>query len=85
TTSEIHTQLDYTTQQQLDAYSHVVEHANEHEAIFNKNIEKSRVKKLITFQTNDLVQIYRSDLDYTFRTERKLLPKWGQVRRVVSR
>lgn len=85
TADDIHTQHDYTMQQQLDAYSHVVEHANEREAIFNRNIDKSSVKKLVTFHTNDLVQIYRSDLDYTFRTNRKLLPKWGQVRRVVSR
>lgn len=63
----------------------MVEHANEREAIFNRHIEESRVKKSIIFHTNDLVQIYRSDLDYTFRTTRKLLPKWGQVRRVVSR
>ena len=32
----------------------------------------------------DLVQIYQSDLDYTFKTERKLLPKWSPPQRVVS-
>lgn len=85
TADDVHTQMEYTAQQQLDAYSHVVEHANEREAAFNKNIDESRLKKSIIFHTNDLVQIYRSDLDYTFRTTRKLLPKWGQVRRVVSR
>lgn len=79
------TQMEYTRQQQLDAYSHVVEHANEREAVFNKKIDESRVKKLVLFHINDLVQVYRSDLDYTFRTEHKMLPKWGQVRRVVSR
>lgn len=85
TKDDIETQLEYSKQQQLDAYSHIVEHANEREAIFNRKIDESRTKKLVTFHTNDLVQIYRSDLDYTFRTEHKMLPKWGQVRRVVSR
>jgi len=32
-----------------------------------------------------LVQIYRSDLDYTFKTKRKLLPKWSQPRRIAKR
>lgn len=85
TRDDVETQMEYTRQQQLDAYSHIVEHANEREAVFNKKIDESRVKKLITFKINDLVQVYMSDLDYTFKTERKLLPKWGQVRRVISR
>lgn len=35
--------------------------------------------------TGDLVQVYRNDLDYTFRSVKKLLPKWGVPRRVVAR
>jgi hypothetical protein len=31
------------------------------------------------------VQVYRSDLDFTFTTERKILPKFSAPRRVVSR
>ncbi|KZP11075.1 hypothetical protein FIBSPDRAFT_664945, partial [Athelia psychrophila] len=85
TSEEVDTQMAHTRQQQLDAYSHVVEHANEREAAFNRKIDESKLKSLVTFRINDLVQVYRSDLDYTFKTERKLLPKWGQVRRVVSR
>lgn len=85
TREDVETQMSYTRQQQLDTYSHVVEHTNEREAVFNKNIDKSRLKKMVIFCTNNLVQVYRSDLDYTFRTTRKMLPKWGQVRRVVSR
>ncbi|KZP25623.1 hypothetical protein FIBSPDRAFT_670490, partial [Athelia psychrophila] len=77
--------MAYTRQQQLDAYAHTVEHAAEREAVFNAKINGSRVKNLVSFHINDLVQVYRSDLDYTFRTERKLLAKWGPVRRVVSR
>ena len=29
-----------------------------------------------------MVQVYRSDLDYTFKTEKKLLPKWSQRYRI---
>jgi hypothetical protein len=32
-----------------------------------------------------LVQVYRSDLDFTFKTDRKLLPKFSAPRRVVRR
>ena len=32
-----------------------------------------------------MVQIYRSDLDYTFKTDRKLLPKWSPPQRIHSR
>ncbi|KZP30609.1 hypothetical protein FIBSPDRAFT_884141 [Athelia psychrophila] len=39
----------------------------------------------VEFTVNTLVQVYHSDLNYTFRTERKLLPKWGPVRRIVGR
>src|SRR5271155_1985612 len=39
----------------------------------------------VIFSKGQLVQIYRSDLDYTFKTERKLLPKWSPPQRVTSR
>ena len=32
----------------------------------------------VIFKHGQLVQIYCSDLDYTFKTEHKLLPKWSQ-------
>ena len=32
-----------------------------------------------------MVQVYRSDLDYTFSTTRKLEPKWSAPRRVINR
>jgi hypothetical protein len=36
----------------------------------------------VVFKRGQLVQVYRSDLDYTFKTERKILPKWSQPRRI---
>lgn len=82
---DIEQQLAYTRQQQLDAYSHILEHAEEQEAVFNARTEKSRTKTLVEFCINELVQVYCSNLDYTFKMERKLLPKWGPVRRIVAR
>lgn len=84
-TTDVADHIMHAHQQQLDTHSHAVQHANEREVAFNSKITDSRLKTTITFKVNDLVQIYRNDLDYTFRTNRKLLPKWGAVRRVVSR
>lgn len=80
----IEKQLAYTRQQQMDVYSHIVEHANEREAIFNAKIDESRINNPVVFHINDLVQVYRSDLDYMFHTACKFLPKWGTVCRIVT-
>jgi hypothetical protein len=39
----------------------------------------------VIFRSGDLVQVYRSDLDFTLATERKLLPKFSAPRRVINR
>ena len=39
----------------------------------------------VIFEPGDLVQVYRSDLAYTFSSTRKLLPRWSAPRKVVSR
>lgn len=85
TPDEVHQHLALSKQQRLDAYSHIVEKANERETSFNEGLDNSRRKKAVEFTVGVLVQVYRSDLDYTFKTERKLLPKWGPVRRIVGR
>lgn len=38
----------------------------------------------VVFNIGDLVQIYRNNLDYTFRTEQKLLPKWSTPHRIIT-
>ncbi|EMD32112.1 hypothetical protein CERSUDRAFT_38074, partial [Gelatoporia subvermispora B] len=53
-----------------------VAHANRRKSSFDRRVQRHFPGEVI-FQPGDLVQIYRSDLDYTFRTERKLLPKWS--------
>ena len=39
----------------------------------------------VTFKAGDLVQVYRSDLNFTLATEQKLLPKFSAPRRIVNR
>ena len=51
---------------------------------FDKKVLSKNPGEVI-FSKGQLVQIYRSDLDYTFKTERKLLPKWSTPHRVTSR
>ena len=77
-------QMAYVAQQRLDGYAEAVAHAIKRKATFDKRVLAQRPGEVI-FSKNQLVQIYRSDLDYTFKTERKLLPKWSMPHRVVSR
>ena len=51
--------------------------------MFDKRVLAQKPGEVI-FLKGDLVQIYRSDLDHTFKTERKLLPKWSTPQRILS-
>ena len=77
-------QMAYVAQQRLDGYAEVVTHALKRKSIFDKKVLAQKPGEVI-FSKGQLVQIYRSDLDYTFKTERKLLPKWSTPQRVTSR
>ncbi|OJT13171.1 Pro-Pol polyprotein [Trametes pubescens] len=74
----------YVAQQHLDGYDEAVRHALKRKKVFDKRVLASRAGEVI-FEDGGLVQVYRSDLDYTFKTERKLLPKWSTPYRVVRR
>jgi len=74
----------YAAQQRLDGYASAVRHALKRKAAFDKRVLAESGGEVI-FKPGQLVQVYRSDLDYTFKTERKLLPKWSHPRRVVAR
>jgi hypothetical protein len=76
-------QNDYVGQQHLDAYSHIVEHANKWKAAFDKKVQASK-DVVIEYKKGDLVQIRDSKLDFTLATESKLLPRWGAPHRVVD-
>lgn len=62
-------QMAYTTQQHLDGYSMIIEHATQRKTQFDKNVQ-DRAPREVVFQEGQLVQVYRSDLDYTFKTNR---------------
>jgi len=81
TPKECETQMAYVAQQRLDGYEAIVRHAVSRKGAFDRRMLTKKPGQVI-FKCGQLVQIYRSDLDYTFKTERKLLPKWSQPRRI---
>jgi transposase InsO family protein len=84
TDSDVALQMAYVAQQRLDGYSEAITHALKRKTAFDRKVLAKNPGEVI-FHKGDLVQIYRSDLDYTFKTERKLLPKWSTPQRVVAR
>ena len=84
TEQEVSTQMAYVTQQRLDGYTQAVVHAAKRKAAFDKKVLARKPGEVI-FSKGQLVQVYRSDLDSTFKTERKILPKWSPPYRVASR
>ena len=64
TESAIWIQNQYTEQQNLDAYSHMVEHANKRKTAFDKKVNASR-DGIMEYKKGDLVQIRNSKLDLT--------------------
>lgn len=77
-------QMAYVAQQQLDGYAEAVAHALKQKSAFDKRVLAQKPGEVI-FTKNQLVQIYRNDLDFTFKTEQKLLPKWSVPHRIISR
>ena len=77
--TEVETQMAYIAQQRLDGYEAIVRHAVSRKGAFDRQMLAKKPGQVI-FNRGQRVQIYRSDLDYTFKTERKLLPKWSQPR-----
>ncbi|KAJ3902107.1 hypothetical protein F5879DRAFT_788007, partial [Lentinula edodes] len=70
-------QTAYVEQQQFDGYDVFVHHAVKRKTIFDRRVLKKEGKEVI-FDKGDLVQVYRSDLDYTFKTIKKIIPKWSR-------
>jgi hypothetical protein len=82
--NEIEIQMAYMNQHRFDGYSQIVEHGLRRKAAFDKQVLAHHPRE-VTFKAGDLVQVYRSDLDFTLAASRKLLPKFSAPRRVVSR
>jgi hypothetical protein len=81
---EVAVQMAYVAQQRLDGYAEMVAHAIKRKSTFDKRV-LARKPGEVVFSKGQLVQIYRSDLDFTFKTDRKLLPKWSPPQRVATR
>ena len=84
TTDDVATQMAYVAQQRLDGYAEMVAHAIKRKSVFDKRV-LARKPGEVVFSKGQLVQIYRSDLDFTLKSDRKLLPKWSSPQRVVER
>jgi hypothetical protein len=84
TEPDVALQMAYVAQQRLDGYNEAVAHAMKRKTAFDKKV-LARSPGEVIFSNGDLVQIYRSDLDFTFKTDRKLLPKWSTPQRVTAR
>ena len=73
---EVSLQAAYVNQQRFDGYSQIVENAHHRKEAFDKKVG-ARAPREVIFRAGQLVQVYRSDLDYTFLAIRKLEPKWS--------
>jgi hypothetical protein len=67
--------MAYVAQQHIDGYEAIVKHAISRKNTFDRRVRKSSGE--VVFCVGQLVQVYHSDLDYTFKTEQKLVPKWS--------
>jgi transposase InsO family protein len=77
-------QMAYVEQQRTDGYDQILSHADKRKVAFDRKL-LARAPKEVIFKAGQLVQVYRSDLDFTYKTERKMEPKWSAPRRVTSR
>jgi len=78
------THMAYVAQQRLDGYDEAVQHAIKRKTAFDRRVLRRQPAEVV-FTCGQLVQVYQSDLDYTFKTERKLLPKWSSPYRITER
>ena len=70
-------------QQQFDGYSQIVDHAHRRKVAFDRRVMRHAPREVI-FKAGQLVQVYRSDLDYTFLSVHKMEAKWSVPRRVIK-
>lgn len=83
-TPDAPTHIAYVEQQRIDGYEEMVRHAIKRKTAFDRRVLK-RAPGEVIFREGQLVQVYRNDLDYTFKADRKILPKWSVPRRIKSR
>lgn len=81
TPTETETHMAYVAQQRLDGYAEAVKHAIDRKTAFDKRVLKSKAG-VVSFEVGQLVQVFRSDLFNTLKSERKLTPSWSPPRRI---
>jgi hypothetical protein len=59
----------------MDGYDHILSHAHQQKLAFDRKL-LSQAPKEVIFKAGQLVQVYWGDLDFTFKLERKMEPKW---------
>jgi hypothetical protein len=70
----------------LDGYDNIPRHAEKRKERFDKRVEGTWSSTgAAVFEPGDSVQVYRSDMDYTFRVERKMVGKWSDPKKVVRK
>ncbi|KAH7919811.1 hypothetical protein BV22DRAFT_988854, partial [Leucogyrophana mollusca] len=74
----------YVAQQRTDANAHGVEHALKRKATFDRKVLFSKAGEVI-FSPGQLVQVYANELDSTFKTARKILPRWSAPHRIATK
>ena len=79
--ADVHT--TYVAQQWLDGYEAAICHTLKRKIAFDRHVLAKKGGEVV-FEPGQLVQVYCSDLDYTFKTERKLLPKWSHPKQIVT-
>ena len=84
TEGDVMAHLAYVEQQRLDGYDNTIRHAIQRKTLFDKRIRAKKSGEVV-YKQGQLVQVYRSDLDYTFKVERKMISKWSRPFRVAER
>ncbi|KAH7919159.1 hypothetical protein BV22DRAFT_987640, partial [Leucogyrophana mollusca] len=83
-TSNVNVHSAYISPQRLDGLANSVEHAIRHKAAFDRKVLTSGTGEVV-FKLGQLVQIYANNVDSTFRTSRRIIPRWSAPHRVQSR
>jgi hypothetical protein len=81
-TQEAAIHMAYVEQQCINGYEAMVKHAMARKCTFNKHMWKTSGETI--FKKGQLIQVYCSNLDYMFKTEHKVTPKWSQPYRVTK-
>ena len=84
TKANIMMHMAYVEQQRLDGYDNTVRHALQRKARFDRRVLDKKPGQ-VTFKQGQLVQVYRSDLKYTFKAERKLVSEWSRPFRIKEK